>query len=138
MATILSNPGSQVKAEPGRALADNQGRAPWLPRARRYSAVASSLAVGVSLRSSSFVRVAAYRNRITDTLFRAGKRAHAATRLAGPRAVPAVRAVVKRSVGTHTGRQVACIVGALVVVVAIDAVAVAKVFAGTRRGSHTS
>ncbi len=33
MATIVSNPGSQVKPEPYRALADNQGRAPWLPRA---------------------------------------------------------------------------------------------------------
>jgi hypothetical protein len=37
MATILSNPGSQVKTEPYRALGDKQGRAPCLLRGLRRS-----------------------------------------------------------------------------------------------------
>ena len=36
-------------------LADNQGRAPWLPRAGRYSAAAASLVAGFSSRSWNFV-----------------------------------------------------------------------------------
>jgi len=43
------------EARDSSTLADNQGRAPWLPRAGRYSAAASSFTRGFSSRSWNFV-----------------------------------------------------------------------------------